>query len=258
LKTSFEFNSNFNLVDNFALTLALGTIAALANVFGGFIVTARSHWNQEFLKYFIAFGSGFLLAAVFLKMIPISYEQSKLAPLFILIGYFVIHFFEHTAVPHFHFGEETHPEFLVPRAVGVSALVGLTTHTFFDGVSIASGFIINPALGFLIFLAIMLHKIPEGFTIASLFLASGRSRKKALISSFIIGAATLAGVVLMQFFHSLVSHGLALSAGVSIYVAASDLIPEVNKEKGIKLSVMVFIGVGLFYVTEFLLEKLGL
>ncbi len=244
-------------MDTFALTLILGTVAALANVFGGFIVTARSHWNQNFLKYFIAFGAGFLLAAVFLKMIPISYEHSKLAPLFVLIGYFLIHFFEHTAVPHFHFGEETHPEYFIPRAVGVSALFGLTMHSFFDGISISSGFLINPSLGFLIFLAIILHKIPEGFTIASLFLASGRSRKKALGSAFIIGAGTLLGVILMHTLHSFVSYALALSAGVSIYVAASDLMPEVNKEKGIKLSVMVFIGVGLFYVTEFFLEKLG-
>ncbi len=240
------------------MTLILGTVAALANIFGGFVVTARAHWNQEFLKYFIAFGSGFLLAAVFLKMIPVSYEQSKLAPLFILIGYFLIHFFEHTTVPHFHFGEETHTEFFVPRTVALSALMGLSTHAFFDGISIASGFLINPSLGVLIFLAIILHKIPEGFTIASLFLASGRSRNKALGSAFIIGAGTILGVVLMQAVQAFVGYALALSAGVSIYVAASDLMPEVNKEKGIKLSVMVFIGVGLFYITEFFLEKLGL
>lgn len=245
-------------METFTLTLILGTVAALANIFGGFIVTARSRWNQEFLKYFIAFGSGFLLAAVFLRMIPVSYEQSKLAPLFVLVGYFLIHFFEHTTVPHFHFGEETHTEFFITRTVALSALMGLSTHAFFDGISIASGFLINPSLGVLIFLAIILHKIPEGFTIASLFLASGRSRKKALASAFIIGMGTILGVVLMQIVQSFVAYALALSAGVSIYVAASDLMPEVNKEKGIKLSVMVFIGVGLFYITEFFLEKLGL
>ncbi len=245
-------------METFTLTLILGTVAALANIFGGFIVTARSDWNQEFLKYFIAFGAGFLLAAVFLKMIPISYGQSELAPLFILIGYFLIHFFEHTVVPHFHFGEETHTEYFIPRAVGLSALMGLSIHAFFDGISISSGFLINPSLGLLIFLAIILHKIPEGSTIASLFLASGRSRKKALGSAFIIGAGTILGVILMQTLQAFVGYALALSAGVSIYVAASDLMPEVNKEKGIKLSVMVFMGVGLFYITEFFLEKLGL
>ena len=58
-------------------------------------------------------------------------------------------------------------------AVGFSALVGLSIHTFFDGVSIASGFLVSVPLGFLIFCAVVLHKMPEGVTVASIALASG-------------------------------------------------------------------------------------
>ncbi len=72
--------------------------------------------------------------------------------------------------PHFHFGEETHR--LTPAA-GVSALLGLTLHTFFDGVAIASGFLVSGQLGILLFLAVLLHKLPEGVTIASVMLAGG-------------------------------------------------------------------------------------
>ena len=55
-------------------------------------------------------------------------------------------------------------------AMSVSALVGLSTHTFFDGVSIASGFLVSVPLGLLISCAVALHKIPEGFTVASIAL----------------------------------------------------------------------------------------
>jgi len=53
---------------------------------------------------------------------------------------------------------------------------GLLIHTFFDGIAIASGFLVSPALGWIIFIAVFLHKIPEGFTVSSVMLASGRSR----------------------------------------------------------------------------------
>ena len=62
----------------------------------------------------------------------------------VLAGYLLIHLVEHTVVRHFHFGEETHPEH-VGVGVGVSALIGLSIHSFFDGISIASGFVISPA-----------------------------------------------------------------------------------------------------------------
>ncbi len=76
-----------------------------------------------------------------------------------------------------------------------TAVGGLWIHTFFDGVSIASAFLINFKVGLLVFIAILLHKMPEGFTVASIMLASGRSPKKALIATAAIGAATLAGVI---------------------------------------------------------------
>ena len=123
-------------------------------------------------------------------------------------------------------------------------LLGLVIHTFFDGIAIASGFIISVWLGWIIFLAVFLHKVPEGFTIASVMLASGQSRATAWGASMLLGAATLAGVLVMAISTRSVSAGLPISAGVTIYVAASDLIPEVNKEPGVKMALVVFIGVG--------------
>ena len=67
----------------------------------------------------------------------------NLAYFLVLVGYFIVHFFEHTLAPHFHFGEETHVEHFVPDHAGISALLGLSIHTFFDGVAIASGFLVS-------------------------------------------------------------------------------------------------------------------
>jgi ZIP family zinc transporter/zinc and cadmium transporter len=105
-------------------------------------------------------------------------------------------------------------------------------------------------LGWMIFLAVFLHKIPEGFTVASVMLASGRSRWSAWLASVMLGAATLAGVLTMAVFRHQVNAGLPLAAGVTIYVAASDLIPEVNKEPGVRMALVVFLGVGVLFVLD--------
>ena len=131
-------------------------------------------------------------------------------------------------------------------------MLGLVIHTFFDGIAIASGFIVSSWLGWIIFLAIFLHKIPEGFTVASVMLASGESRRAAWGASVLLGAATLAGVLTMVLLRHQVSFGLPLSAGVTIYVAASDLIPEVNREPGVKMALVVFLGVGMLFLLDHL------
>jgi ZIP family zinc transporter/zinc and cadmium transporter len=113
-------------------------------------------------------------------------------------------------------------------------------------VAIASGLLVSTWLGGLIFIAIFLHKIPEGFTVASLMLASGQSRAAAFASSAILGAATLAGMALMLALKGTVADALPFSAGVTLYVAASDLIPEVNREHSVGMAVLVFLGVAIF------------
>ncbi len=240
-----------------AWSLLLGATAAAANVAGGLFVVSRKHWNEVVLKYFIALGAGFMLAATFLRMLPESLALSPRAPGLIVVGYFLVHFFEHTIAPHFHFGEEIHEELMVNPAVGFSALVGLATHTFFDGVSIASGFLVSVPLGLLIFFAVFLHKVPEGFTVASIALASGRGKRGAVTASLVLAGATLAGVLGMNRFASVVGYALPISAGVTLYVAATDLMPEVNEERGVAMALVVFLGVAVFYGADLALAWLG-
>lgn len=230
------------------LALGLGLTAAGANVLGGVFIVRRD-WSQQYLKYFLALGAGFMLGAAFLEVIPESLRLAgDMAFLLVLGGYFLVHFFEHTLAPHFHFGEETHMAEMAPQHVGYTALLGLMIHTFFDGVAIASGFLVSAWLGSVIFLAIFLHKLPEGFTVASLMLASGQNRRTALLGSALLGAATLVGVALMNVLRAQVGYALPFSGGVTLYVAASDLMPEVNREPGVRMALVVFLGVALLLV----------
>jgi zinc and cadmium transporter len=233
-------------------SIFLGLTAAAANVFGGAIIVQRD-WERRYLRYFIALGAGFMLATALIEMVPESLElRGKSASFLVLLGYLLIHFFEHTVTPHFHFGEETHHEQFVHSHKGYSVLLGLVIHTFFDGIAIASGFLVSDWLGWLIFLAIFLHKIPEGFTVSSVMLASGRSRGTAWGASIVLGGSTLAGVLTMALFRHHFAVGLPLSAGVTIYVAASDLVPEVNKEPSMKMALLVFVGAAVFFALDHL------
>lgn len=228
-----------------AISLALGIVAGLANLFGAAIVTARP-WSRTFLSYFIALGSGFMLATVIIEMVPQSVRLApSMGPVLILVGYFVVHIFEHSLPGHFHFGEETHHhEFLNP-SVAHTALAGLSIHSFFDGVSIASGFLISNWLGTVISGAVIIHNIPEGFTIASVMSAAGKTRKAGLWAAGVLAMAKVLGVLAMALAHVHVHVGLALGAGVTLYVAASDLIPEVNKQPGSKIALTVAAGVAM-------------
>jgi len=247
--------------------IAYGLAAASANLLGGLLVSSRKI-GQAALRYLIALGAGFMLAAVFLKIIPETIEQwsgSAIVPMMWLLGgYLLIQFVEHTIAPHFHFGEETHEAAMLKHHAALAGLSALIVHTFFDGVSIAVATLVSPQLGVLIFIAILLHKLPEGFTVASMMRAAGRSHRNAMLSAVMVGVATLAGVVLVLLiekasFYSrpLAAHVLPLSAGVTLYVAASDLIPAVNtREGGVKTSLLVFAGVALLYLTELAMEAL--
>jgi ZIP family zinc transporter/zinc and cadmium transporter len=250
--------------EGWILALGCGLIAGLANVAGGLLALSHRGWDRVRQSFFVAAGAGFMLAAVLLRMTPESYRlaadhsQPGIAVgTLLLLGYLFVHAAEHVLVGHFHFGEETHHEHWVEPVVGTTALFGLLLHAFFDGVSIGSGFLVQPQLGILVAIAIFLHKVPEGFTVASIMTAAGRSPREAGLSAAWLGLATLAGVATISLWSGLVRFALPFSAGAALYVAASDLIPAVNETKGIRMALWVFGGVILFYGTEALLDSMG-
>lgn len=238
------------------LSITLGVLAAVADVLGGLILV-RARSIERFLRYFIALGAGFLISTALIEMAPESFRlNQELAPLLIMAGYGAMHLLEHTINAHFHYGEETHRGEFVSVRKSISVLAGLAVHSLFDGVAIGSGFAVSTDLGWLIFLAILLHKMPEGFTMASVMLASGLSRRSALYSAVTLATATVAGVLVMELAPRLLPIGMPISAGVALYVSATDLVPEVNREPGIKMALVFFAGVAGFLLLKVFLPEL--
>ena len=240
------------------VVILFGLVAALAEILGGSLLLMRKQWPRSVQEYLLSLGAGFILALVFLELLPEGIRAvGAEAPLFMLLGYSVLHFFEHTIVGHLHFGEETHTDLMVSGVASFSTFAGLFIHAFFDGFAISVGMEFNFSLGLLIFLAVLLHKIPEGLTIASVMIAAERRRRTAFLASLAIGVATMLGImsvfVLSGVSAAIVGGAFAFSAGASTYVGASDLIPEINHSRKRVIPLLVFGGMLLFWAGKVLL-----
>jgi zinc transporter ZupT len=232
--------------------MVYAAIAGVGNLLGGLFVTLSRHRQRALLHLLVGFGAGFMLALAFIEMAPVA-MRSPGGVTTILIGYLAVHLTQHVLTPHFHFGEETHADAMVSRGIGVWALVGLIPHSFFDGVAISAGFAAAERLGFLVFLSVLVHKVPTGVSLASIMLASGHSARRAFVAVAVIALATVVGAGLTPFVEPLAEYGLGLAAGVTIYVAASNLVPETQKERGWTVQAGVFLGVLGFYLTSVLI-----
>lgn len=228
--------------------LVYGVSAAVANIVGALAVTSGRRWSVRALDRMLAFAAGFLLSVAFVDLIPEAIDRGgRSAAITALIAYLLVHLTQHTFGRHFHFGEETHP---VTRMVSVSALLGLLLHTFVDGVAVASGLLVSGAVGALVFAGVLLHKFPEGLAISSMFLAAGASRSIAVMAAGALGVATMLGVILTDSFVALQSYGLAISAGVTIYVGASNLVPELQSRGGWGTPLSFVAGCGAYFAAR--------
>jgi zinc and cadmium transporter len=228
--------------------LVYAVVAAAANVLGALVVATRARWSTRALDAMIAFAAGFMICVCLTEIFPEAIARGGArAAMIALAGYLLVHLTQHMLAPHFHFGEETHA---VTEVVSVSALGGLLLHTFVDGVAIASAFHVSAALGTIVFAAIVLHKLPEGFAIASLFMAAGAGRARATQAGLALGLSTMAGVVVTDAVPALDAIGLGLSAGVTLYVAASNLVPEFQGKHDWRPQLAFVLGCVVYFATR--------
>ena len=239
----------------FLLAISLGLITALANIGGTLLAISQKQAKKNNIRNFIGLGGGFLLATALFEVLPESLEHGGASmPIYVIAGYLVVYLFEQLFATHAHekphrgilpppskqgspsehmlAHEVGHHDTIISSHAGLAALVGFNVHDFIDGLAIGAAFITSESLGVLVFLAILLHEVPAGFTIASITLGAGRSRKVALFAGSSIGIATLAGIVvpfaLGEVGENTAGIFLALSAGSFIYIAATDLIPAAS------------------------------
>ena len=241
-----------------------------------------------------------MLAAAILGRLPEAMGATPAAPVLVVVGYLLIFVCENLFSTHAHgdepeqahaarrrgsatrqrlrdfcerpMGEHSHalvggdmicePESPISNAASLAALAGLLIHTFFDGVAIAAGFELRESVGILMFLAVLLHKIPEGLSLSSIMIAARRGRRSAFLSVLAIAASTVLGALvtfaLGEMEPATAHAALALATGTLIYIAASDLIPATNPAQSRWSILFVLGGVAFYYVSVQALRALGL
>jgi len=186
------------------------------------------------LVLFLSFAAGVMLGAAFFHMLPEALESGgvravSIVPagflaLFLLERYVLVHACEEppSCEEHAH-----HPAF------GMTAFLGLSVHTLFDGVALASS--VMKGVGAMAFLAIVAHKVPSSLSLASILKAEGRSRARVLLLVLIfglmvpLGAALYHGVERVAHWPEHTGYALAFSSGTFLYIAVSDLLPHINR-----------------------------
>ena len=227
--------------------LLYATAAFGANMLGAVALTSRSR-SVHVLDGVLAFSAGFMLSVTCVDLLPEAIARhGAQAGIVALVSYVLVHITQHSLGRHFHFGEETHA---VSGVVSTAALVGLLMHTFVDGVAVTSGLLVSGLVGTLVFTGVVLHKVPEGLAISSLFLASGRGRTAALLAAAALGTSTVLGVIVTDQLPWLRENGLAVAAGVTLYVAASNLVPEFQSKSGWKMPASFVAGCATYFLAR--------
>lgn len=207
----------------------------------------------------VAIGGGFLIAAALLDMLPQVMGAGKTTgPVSILGGYLGMVLLENLATHHAHRYDTAGDKEALTAGAATGVWIGMIVHTFFDGVSIAAGFLAGGLrLGLIIFEAVILHNAGDGWSVSSVVLASGKSRKRALMAAVSIGLSTVLGAVITLLFRRLspmtADLFLGISLGTFLYIAMTDLIPAVHEsEEGPVLIGFVLLGIVGFALSSLL------
>ena len=236
--------------------------AAFADVLGGLVIFLKKKWSRRGLNGLMALSAGILFTVAIMDLIPEALKIHESSAVYIVIGFVLIFLFQQFLAPHFHFGEETHKH-SHSQSTTLGALVGMLVHTFFDGVSIVVSFKIDEKIGFVVLIAVLLHKIPDGLTISSIVFASLKSKKKAIGASFLLGISTILGAIaalfLAHFFtldSSILAIALSITSGIFLYIATVDLLPVVSATEDRPIILFFFVGILLYFALHLILDQL--
>jgi zinc and cadmium transporter len=225
--------------------VAATIVVSLVSLVGIALLAIKKKTLDNLLFYIVSFATGSLLGAAFLDLLPESIGgiEAEAALAFALGG--IMLFFILERLVHWHHAHHDHTKHEKPLAY--LTLLGDAMHNFFDGVAIAASFASSPALGITTTVAIVLHEIPQELGDFTLLLYSGFSVKKAIIANLAVACTAILGVfaffALAAYIQDLNYYGMALAAGGFIYVAGSDLIPEMHKETETRRSMLQLITV---------------
>lgn len=236
-------------------------VVSVISLVGVFILPSREDILRKYIFIFISLAVGALLGDAFIHLIPEALEKSSNATItgvLIILG--ILLFFTLEKVLHWHHhGEDAQENHIHP--IGRLILFSDGVHNFLDGTIIAASFIVSIPVGIATTVAVILHEIPQEIGDFAILLHSGYSRKRALVLNFLSALTAFVGAVAFFAFgelsKSLVDYFIPLAAGGFIYIAASDLIPELHKTKQVRHSLYQLVAVLLGVLAMVALAFLG-
>jgi zinc and cadmium transporter len=224
-----------------AAVLAISSVSLL----GALGLVVRPDALRGALLLLVSFAAGALLGDAFLHLIPEIAESSAgldaLASAGLLAG--VLCFFVLEKILHWHHSHFPHEEMLHP--VAVSNLVGDGLHNFLDGAIVAGAFVASPSLGFATAVAVAVHEVPQELGDFGILVHAGLTPRRALLLNFLSGLTAVAGMAAtLTFFpvEAIERVLLPFSAGAFVYIASTDLIPELHKEPEPAKSLLQVVG----------------
>jgi len=235
------------------IALAIVFIISVLGVSGGLLLIYREKWAKLISKYLISFAIGALLGVVFLDLLPEAVgnagtvEAVRNVLIYSLVGILVFYLLEktliwyhHHSIEHIWHGKHTVEEKVHP--VGYLLTLGDSLHNFTDGLIIAASFLVDLKLGITTSLAVLFHEIPEEIGIFAVLLHAKFGKFKTILYSLLAQMSAVLGALIGLFYLPLFTNFeaaiLAFAAGGFIYIASTDLLPEIHREKRLDKSLI--------------------
>jgi zinc and cadmium transporter len=216
-----------------AVQLTLYSAVIFVGAIGGALVPLLVTLEHR-LTTFLAFAAGIMFGAAFFHMLPEAFHAGRYAAFtFAPVGFFVLFVLERYVLVHVCEEPPDCEEHSLGGAMGLTAFLGLSLHTLFDGIALASA--TWEGVGAMAFVAIAAHKVPSSLSLAAILKAEGKSKGRILLYAALfglmvpLGAGLYLGVQSILSIESVAPKALAFSAGSFLYIAVSDLLPHVNR-----------------------------
>lgn len=231
-------------------------VVSIISITGIFFLALKASKLQKIVFVLVSFAVGALLGNVFFHLLPESFEaieNTSVIALLVMAG--ILSFFVMEKFLHWHHGHKIDDIHDHPKSYGYISLFADGMHNFTDGILIAAGWMASPEIGIATTLAVVLHEIPQEISDFSILIHAGFTARKALILNFYAALAAILGNVITlslgSNIESLAIYVLPIAAGGFIYLAGTDLMPELNKDRS-KLNsliqlVMIIAGLLLMY-----------
>ncbi|MDO9516957.1 MAG: ZIP family metal transporter [Methanosarcinaceae archaeon] len=234
-------------------------LISLISLIGVLFLALQAKTLDRFLLFIVAFASGSLLGGAFLHLLPEALESTSPAKVFMyvlcgILVFFVTEKFLHWRHCH-HTGCEVH-------SFAYMNLVGDSIHNFIDGLIIASSYLVDMQVGIVATTALIFHEIPQEIGDFGVLLHGGFSKKKAILLNVLTAMTALVGALVGYYAGSNIegfnSFLLPFAAGGFIYVANTDLFPELHKKNEFNHSIVQLIALFMGILLMWLLKNVNL